>query len=72
MKFSSTVLGVLLTVCSATLATAASAGDDERGRYEGMAASENSIWVIDTHTGKVRRCIQDFADQKPTCSGFSN
>ena len=24
---------------------------DDRGRYEGIAASENAVWVIDTRTG---------------------
>jgi len=44
---------------------------DNRGRYEGIAASENTVWVIDTHTGRVRKCTQEFSDQTPSCSGFS-
>jgi len=42
------------------------------GRYEGVAASANAVWVIDTHTGRVRRCTQEFADQTPSCSAYSN
>lgn len=44
---------------------------DGRGRYEGVAGSENAVWVVDTHTGKVRKCTQEFADQTPNCSAFS-
>jgi len=44
---------------------------DDRGRYEGIAASENAVWVIDTRTGGVRKCTQEFSDQTPNCSGFS-
>jgi len=44
---------------------------DDRGRYEGIAASENAVWVIDTRTGRVRKCTQEFSDQTPNCSGFS-
>jgi hypothetical protein len=43
----------------------------DRGRYEGIAASENAVWVIDTRTGRVRKCTQEFSDQTPNCSGFS-
>ena len=46
-----------------------SAGD---GRYEGVAASETAVWVVDTRSGKVRKCTQDFADQTPKCSPLSN
>ena len=44
---------------------------DDLGRYEGIAASENAVWVIDTRTGGVRKCTQEFSDQTPNCSGFS-
>ena len=44
---------------------------DERGRYEGVAASENTVWVVDTRTGRVRKCTQEFSDQTPNCSSFS-
>ena len=30
----------------------------ERGRYEGVVASDNSVWVVDTRTGSVRRCTR--------------
>lgn len=43
----------------------------ERGRYEGVVASDNAVWVVDTRTGKVRRCTQEFADQAPKCSDYS-
>ena len=44
---------------------------DDGGRYEGIAASENAVWVIDTRTGGVRKCTQEFSEQTPNCSGFS-
>ena len=34
---------------------------DTRGRYEGIAASANAVWVIDTSSGRVRKCTQEFA-----------
>lgn len=51
---------------------AAGQAEDRAGRYEGIAAAANAVWVIDTHSGKVRRCVQDFADQAPNCSAMSN
>jgi hypothetical protein len=71
--------GILLTVGLGMLVAQApvlgepdkqAAGD--RGRYEGVAGSENAVWVIDTRTGKVRKCIQEFSDQTPVCSPVSN
>ncbi|MCB1791633.1 MAG: hypothetical protein KDJ27_02470 [Gammaproteobacteria bacterium] len=47
-------------------------GNDPRGRYEGIAASANAVWVIDTRSGRVRKCTQEFADQTPACSQMSN
>lgn len=44
---------------------------DGRGRYEGVVASENAVWVVDTRTGRVRKCTQEFSDQTPNCSSFS-
>lgn len=63
-------LGLLLV---AQPAHSESAGQptDNRGRYEGGAGSENAVWVLDTHTGKVRKCTQEFSDQTPSCSTFS-
>jgi hypothetical protein len=51
---------------------AAGQAETQAGRYEGIAAAANAVWVIDTHSGKVRRCVQDFADQAPNCSAMSN
>jgi hypothetical protein len=45
------------------------AGDP--GRYEGVVGSENAVWVVDTRTGRVRKCTQEFSDQTPSCSAFS-
>jgi hypothetical protein len=47
-------------------------GGDPRGSYEGIAASANAVWVIDTRSGQVRKCTQEFADQTPVCSDMSN
>ena len=51
---------------------AADQGTDVRGRYEGVNASANAVWVIDTRSGTVRKCTQEFADQAPACSAMSN
>lgn len=51
---------------------AADSVSDLRGRYEGIAAAANAVWVIDTHSGRVRKCTQEFADQAPACSAMSN
>ena len=63
-------LGLLLTLAPVQGEPAKQA-TDERGRYEGVAGSENAVWVVDTHTGKVRKCTQEFSDQTPNCSPFS-
>ena len=42
------------------------------GRFEGVTASESSVWVIDTRTGRVRKCTQELSDQTPKCSQLSN
>jgi hypothetical protein len=65
-----TGLALMLTLQPAYSETEKQSADD-RGRYEGIAASENAVWVIDTRTGRVRKCTQEFSDQTPNCSGFS-
>jgi len=42
-----------------------------RGPYEGVVGSENAVWIVDTRTGRVRKCTQEFSDQTPRCSTFS-
>jgi len=63
-------LGLLLTLAPVQSATETQTADG-RGRYEGVTGSENAVWVIDTYTGKVRKCTQEFSDQTPNCSAFS-
>lgn len=64
---------LLAAAISVTPAIAADAQNaDSNGRYEGIAASDNAVWVIDTQTGRVRKCTQEFADQTPNCSKMSN
>lgn len=73
MKGWITILAGLGMFSAMQLAHSESAGktDETRGRYEGVAASANAVWVLDTHTGAVRKCTQEFADQTPVCSGYS-
>jgi hypothetical protein len=54
------------------LAATVGAEEASNGRYEGVQASETAVWVIDTRTGQVRKCTQDFSDQTPVCSKPSN
>ena len=61
---------VALSATPSFAAEADKAGDN--GRYEGIAASANAVWVVDTQTGRVRKCTQEFADQTPSCSKMSN
>lgn len=61
----------LLLVMPPALSESGKPASDGRGRYEGVAGSENAVWVVDTRTGRVRKCIQEFSDQTPNCSGFS-
>jgi hypothetical protein len=63
-------LGLLLAQLGAAGAAEKPAAEG-RGPYEGVVASETAVWVVDTRTGRVRRCTQDFADQTPRCSAFS-
>jgi hypothetical protein len=69
--------GIALLLATLLAATAAHAsttdpGTSSNGRYQGVEASENAVWILDTRTGKVRKCTQDFADQTPVCSKQSN
>lgn len=70
------ILGLLTAgALLAALITHTQASDTKvgpKGRYEGVTASESSVWVIDTRTGRVRKCTQEFADQTPKCSQLSN
>jgi hypothetical protein len=43
-----------------------------RGPFEGVAATDTMVWVVDTRTGQVRKCTQEFADQTPRCTPMSN
>ena len=49
---------------------AASEGRD--GRYQGVEASETAVWIVDTRTGRVRKCTQEFADAPPRCTQSSD
>ena len=74
MRHLAILLGGISILAAAEYAqteTAAPAGD-QRGRYEGVVGSATSVWVVDTHTGRVRKCTQEFADQTPSCSALSN
>lgn len=51
---------------------AQSAELQQDGRFEGVSASDTTVWVVDTRTGRVRKCTQEFADQAPVCTALSN
>lgn len=65
-------------IAAALLVAASSAfadSNDSQGagwRYEGVQGSANAVWVVDRKTGKVRKCTQEFADQPPECTPYSN
>ncbi len=65
-----TGLGALLLVQTLYLPDAVSAAVDP-GHFVGVEASETAVWVVDTRTGRVRKCTQEFADSTPRCSDFS-
>jgi len=65
-----TVVSVLALVAAAPV-TATKGSVGEVGRYQGVEASESAVWVVDTKTGRVRKCTQEFADTAPVCSAFS-
>jgi hypothetical protein len=67
-----TVGVVALFAAQYATAEAVPQGSNERGRYEGIAASDNAVWVVDTKTGRVRKCTQEFADKAPACTAMSN
>lgn len=73
MKRWTTILAGLGMLSASQLAHTESAGtaEEARGRYEGVTASANAVWIIDTRTGAVRKCTQEFSDQTPVCSGYS-
>jgi hypothetical protein len=43
-----------------------------KGPFEAVSASDSTVWVVDTRTGQVRKCTQDFADQAPRCTAMSD
>ena len=63
-------MGALLLAQFLYTGSAVSAANED-GRFEGVGASANAVWVIDTQTGQVRKCTQEFADSPPACSAFS-
>jgi len=65
-----TAVSVLALVAAAPV-TATKDSVGEVGRYQGVEASESAVWVVDTKTGRVRKCTQEFADTAPVCSAFS-
>ena len=67
------VIGIIVVAMTVqpVLAEARGDGSRDKGRYEAVAAAGNAIWVVDTQTGRVRRCVQDFAGQAPSCSAYS-
>jgi len=60
-------IGILALLVTPLVQAAA----DGRGPFEAVAASETAVWVIDTRTGQVRKCTQEFADQTPKCTAMS-
>ena len=65
--------GLLVSLASHNAFGEATAqGADKVGRYEGVTATENAVWVVDTKTGRVRKCTQEFADKAPRCTVLSN
>jgi hypothetical protein len=72
-KVSMVVIGIAI-LSAARLAHTESARQTAgpQGSYEGVVASENAVWIVDTRSGRVRKCTQEFSDQTPICSGFSD
>lgn len=60
----------LLALAAQHVYTGPATADD--ARFEGIVGSASAMWVLDRRTGKVRKCTQEFADQTPRCSDFSN
>lgn len=72
MKILTRTAATLCVILAAQLAhSSGSAVATPDGRYQGVQASESAVWVVDTRTGQVRKCTQEFADSIPVCSGFS-
>ena len=72
MKTWSTTLFAFAVLALAAQHVYTSPSSDDDGRFEGVGGSATAVWVVDRRTGKVRKCTQEFADQTPRCSGFSN
>jgi hypothetical protein len=63
-------IAALILVCAASGAWAAEP-PQAPGRYQGVQASDSAVWVVDTQTGRVAKCTQEFADAAPRCTAFS-
>lgn len=65
-------IGLAILLAAQFAHTQSKDAQDAHGRFEGIAASANAVWVVDTRYGRVRKCTQEFADQTPACSKLSN
>ena len=63
--------GIVFSICLLAPLAVMAADAGQTGRYQGVEASETAVWVIDTQTGRVRKCTQEFSDTPPSCSQFS-
>ena len=62
---------VIFSMCLLAPLAAMAADAGQTGRYQGVEASKTAVWVIDTQTGRVKKCTQEFSDTPPSCSQFS-
>ncbi len=64
-------IGIIFSIGLLAPLVVMAADSGQTGRYQGVEASETAVWVIDTQTGQVRKCTQEFSDTAPVCSSFS-
>ena len=61
---------IALAVFSSDMMKPAEAGLMGSGRYMGTSAGGyQNVWVVDTETGHVRRCV--YRDERPICFEWS-
>ena len=51
---------IALVILAANTMSPVQAGLMGSGRYMGVAGSKGRVWVVDTETGKVKRCSPGF------------
>ena len=63
--------GLALIAAAVFFSQESTGQQNTRGQYVVSSASENTVWRIDTRTGKVSQCRKEFANSPAKCGPWS-